>query len=69
MKSIRPRLVAAVRWDYEIGLMSRADLVRKYHMVLGLTSVYAICNGTLQPGVASARHALAWCKRSWRQAA
>lgn len=60
------RLVAAVRWDYEVGLMSQADLVRKYRLVISSAVVREIANGQYQSDVPAARCALAWCKRSWR---
>lgn len=65
MKPMHRNLVAAVRWDYEIGLLSRADLARKYRAVLGLSSVYDIAARRIYPEIKSVRHATAWCKLSW----
>lgn len=66
MKPMHTRLVAAVRWDYEIGLMSCADIARKYHQVMHHSTVYNICSRDIYPHVAPVRHALAWAKQSWR---
>lgn len=59
------RLVAAIRWDYEHGLMSCADIARKYRMVASRDTVYRICNGRAHPKVPATKHAMAWCKSSW----
>lgn len=63
---IPPALVAAVRWDYEYGLMAQGDLVAKYRLVLSESSVRGIASGRRHPEVKARRQALAWCKNSWR---
>lgn len=68
-QGLRPRLVAAVRWDYEVGLLSRAEVVHKYRLVIAKSTAYQIMAGTLYPDVAPVRHSRAWAKLSWRQAA
>lgn len=65
-RSLHPRLVAAIRWDYEYGLMSRADVAAKYRLVAGKSCVYDILSGDSYAEVKAQRHALAWCKRTWR---
>ena len=65
--SLHPRLVAAVRWDYEYGLLSHAQLVHKYRLVLSPAGVRGIIYGDTQPQVKAAKHALAWAKTSWRR--
>lgn len=65
--TIHPRLVAAVRWDYEYGLLSHAQLVHKYRLVLQANSIRGIIYGETQPHIKAAKHALAWAKTSWRR--
>lgn len=64
---LHPRLVATIRWDYEIGLLSRADVVRKYRLVVSQASAYQTMAGTIYPDVKPMRHRLAWAKLSWRK--
>jgi len=64
---LHPRLVAAVRWDYEVGLVSCAEVVRKYRLVMGESAARRIMSREVQPEVAPVRHALAWAKTSWRR--
>lgn len=64
---LHPRLVAAVRWDYEYGLLSHAQLVHKYRLVLQANSIRGIIYGETQPQIKAAKHALAWAKTSWRR--
>lgn len=59
-------LVAAVRWDYEVGLQSQAEIARKYRQVMHSTTVYDICAGRIYADVAPVRNNLAWAKLSWR---
>lgn len=65
-RALHPRLVAAIRWDYEYGLMSRAEVVAKYRLVAGRDTVRDILERAAYPEVKAQRHALAWCKRTWR---
>ena len=60
------RLVAALRWDFEIGLLSMAQVVEKYRLVVSAPTARAIMNRKTYTDVQPARNALAWCKRSWR---
>lgn len=55
------RLVAAVRYDYEIGLMQLADVVRRYSTLLAADTVRDICAGRIYPEVKASR-----CKLNWR---
>lgn len=64
--AINTRLIAAVRWDFERGLLSVAQLVQKYRLVMAANDVRAIASHLVYPGVKPQRNALAWCKRSWR---
>lgn len=61
------RLVAAIRYDYEVALMSMADVVRKYHLVVSAWTARRIMHGDVYKEVKAAHHRLAWCKRSWRK--
>jgi len=54
------RLVAAVRWDYEVGLMSVAQCVARYSTLLGKQVVYDICAGRIHPDVKASRLKLLW---------
>lgn len=56
VSGLRARLVAAIRWDFEIGLQSTADLVVKYRDVASAEQVRGICGNTLDKGV-RAQHA------------
>ncbi len=64
--ALHPRLVAAVRWDFDIGLLSVSQLVDKYRLVLSRHHVEQIANGKSHPTIKAERCALAWCKRKWR---
>jgi hypothetical protein len=55
-----PRLVAAIRYDYEIGLMSQIDVVRRYSTVLDAGTVRDICAGRIHPDVKASRFKLNW---------
>lgn len=59
-------LVAAVRWDYEVGLQSQAEIARKYRLVMHATTAYDICARRIHPDVVPVRNNLAWAKLSWR---
>lgn len=59
-------LVAAVRWDYEYALMSRADIARKYAAVVSRDAVYDIANGTTHRGILAVRNDGAHCNPKWR---
>lgn len=54
------RLVAAVRWDYEYGLLSVAQCVERYSTLLGAQRVREICAGQIHPGVKASRLKLLW---------
>lgn len=62
---LHPQLVAAVRWDYVVGLFSHADIVHKYRLVLDVDTARAICAGYVDAHIMPARHVLAWSKTSW----
>ena len=66
MKPMHPRLVAAVRWDYEIGLLSQAEIARKYRLVMHATTAYDICARRIHPDVVPMQNPVAWAKLSWR---
>lgn len=66
VRHLDKRLAAAVRYDYEVALLSMADVVHKYRLVISAATARDIMNGLIYPEVKSAHHALAWCKRSWR---
>lgn len=66
MKPMRRNLVAAVRWDYEVGLQSQAEIARKYRQVMHPATAYGICARRIHPDVAPVRNNLAWAKLSWR---
>jgi hypothetical protein len=59
------RIVEAVRYDYEIGLLSMAQVVRKYARVIGADAARDIMNRTTYPEVKPKRHPLGWCE-NWR---
>ena len=54
------RLVAAVRWDYEYGLLSVAQCVERYSTLLGAGTVRDICAGRSHPDVKASRLKLLW---------
>jgi len=54
------RLVAAVRWDYEIGLMSVAQCAERYSTLLSAHTVRDICADRIHPGVKASRLKLLW---------
>jgi hypothetical protein len=54
------RLVAAVRWDYEYGLLSVAQCVERYSTLLAHQVVRDICAGRIHPGVKASRLKLLW---------
>lgn len=54
------RLVAAVRWDYEYGLLSMAQCVERYSTLLGTDTVRDICAGRIHPDVKASRLKLLW---------
>lgn len=61
VQQVPARLVAAVRYDYEIGLMQLADVVRRYSTLLAADTVRDICAGRIYPEVKASR-----CKLNWR---
>ena len=61
------RLVAAIRYDYEIGLWAPADIVRKYAPLMCTTSVYAVLNYTSQPEVRAAQCSMTWLLRNLKR--
>jgi hypothetical protein len=62
---LHPRLVAAIRYDYEVALLDMAQVVRKYRLVVNETTAREIMNGVAYPEVKAEHHRLAWCKKSW----
>lgn len=54
------RLVAAVRWDYEYGLLSVTQCIARYSTLLGGQTVRDICAGRIHPGVKASRLKLLW---------
>ena len=54
------RMVAAVRWDYEYGLLSMAQCVERYGTVIGANTVRDICAGHIRPDVKASRMKLLW---------
>lgn len=54
------RLVAAVRWDYEVGLLSVAQCVERYSTLLAADTVRDICAGRIHPDVKASRLKLLW---------
>lgn len=54
------RLVAAVRWDYEYGLLSVAQCVARYSTLLAHDTVRDICAGRIHPDVKASRMKLLW---------
>lgn len=59
-------LVAAVRWDYEYGLLSIAQLVDRYRQVMNQNTVRGVAFGTTRSEVKAARNVRAWCNPKWR---
>jgi hypothetical protein len=59
-------LVAAIRWDYEYGLLSQNDLVRKYAEVASATSVRGIASLRRHPDILAVRNDGAHCNPKWR---
>ena len=54
------RLVAAVRWDYEYGLLSVAQCIERYSTLLSHQVVRDICAGRIHPDVKASRLKLLW---------
>jgi len=65
MKALHSRLVAAIRYDYEVGLESQAAIAQKYRQVAGFSTVLNICARRIHPDVEPIKHATAWAKLSW----
>jgi len=59
-------LVAAIRWDYEYGLMSQVDLVRKYRDVASEGSVRGIASLRRHPSTLARRNDGAATNPKWR---
>lgn len=57
---LRKRIVAAIRWDFEVGLVSTADLVEKYRRVASADQVRGIVGRLMDPDVPPARAEHAW---------
>lgn len=60
LQAIPDRLVAAVRWDYEVGLLSQTQCVARYSTLLSAHSVRDICAGRTHPDVKASRLKLLW---------
>jgi hypothetical protein len=54
------RLVAAIRYDYEIGLLSMAQCAERYGTLLSARLVRDICYGRAHPDVKASRMKLLW---------
>ena len=54
------RLVAAIRWDYEIGLLSAAQCAARYSTLLAADTVRDICAGRIHPDIKASRLKLLW---------
>jgi len=54
------RVVAAVRWDYEYGLLSMAQCAERYSSLLCAHTVRDICAGRIHPDVKASRLKLLW---------
>jgi len=59
-KATPARLVAAVRWDYEVGLLSIAQCIERYGTLLHPNTVRDICAGRTHPDVKASRLKLLW---------
>lgn len=60
VSGLRTRLVAAIRWDFEIGLQSTADLVVKYRNVASAEQVRGICGNILDKDVRACQGKYLW---------
>lgn len=65
-RNLDRRIVEAIRYDYEIALLSMADVARKYRDVLHPDSARDIMNRATYPGVEPVYHHLGYCLK-WRQ--
>lgn len=54
------RLVAAVRYDFEYGLLSVAQCIERYSTLVGADMVRDICAGRAHPDVKASRMKLLW---------
>jgi hypothetical protein len=54
------RLVAAIRYDYEIGLLSMAQCAERYNTLVSARMVRDICYGHAHPDVKASRMKLLW---------
>lgn len=61
------RLVGAIRYDYEVGLLAPADIVRKYAELLNRTTVYEVLNYTCQVEVRAAHCSITWLLRNLKR--
>lgn len=52
---LKTRLVAAIRWDFEIGMLSRGQIIRKYEGVAGPWAIRGIVGRTMDPDIAPRR--------------
>ena len=59
---INKRLVAAVRWDYETGMLSWAQMQKKYSLALSPGQVRGILAYTIDPDIKPARSVALWRK-------
>jgi hypothetical protein len=58
--TVPDRLVAAVRWDYEYGLLSVVQCIERYSTLLSHDTVRDICAGRIHPDVKASRLKLLW---------
>ena len=54
------RVIAAVRWDYEVGMLSCAQLRRRYGSILVPDTIYDIVSGRLRPDIKASRFVIKW---------
>lgn len=63
--SLAVGIIASVRYDYEVSLMSIAEIGRKYAGIISPSMCWAISVGKIRPEIRAAHHPLKLCKR-WR---
>jgi hypothetical protein len=54
------RVIAAVRWDYEVGLLSLAQLRERYGSILVASTINDIAAGRLRPDIKASRFVVKW---------
>lgn len=59
-RAIPDRLIAAVRYDFEVGMLSLAQLRERYGTLMHPSSIREITAGELRPEIKASKFVLNW---------